>query len=76
MQDNQTQLNQPVEVSDLYTIDGLVAQNPQVLTKAMLRWQLRHRQETGLSSCCVRGGKNILISKSRYERWLATQAGI
>ena len=70
------QLSDSVSVSDLYTIDGLVAQNPNVLTKAMLRWQLRHRQENGLSACCVRGGKNILISKSRYENWLATQTGI
>ena len=76
MQTNQTKQNQPVEVADLYTIDGLVAQNPNVLTKAMLRWQLRHRQETGLASCCVRGGKNILISKSRYESWLSSQTGV
>ena len=76
MQTNQAQKSQPVEVSDLYTIEGLVAQNPEALTVQMLRWQLRHRQETGLSSCCVRGGKHILISKSRYESWLASQAGI
>lgn len=76
MQANQTQHNHPLEVADLYTIDGLVAQNPNVLTKAMLRWQLRHRQETGLSSCCVRGGKHILISKSRYESWLSSQTGV
>ena len=76
MQTNQAQKSQPVEVSDLYTIEGLVAQNPEALTVQMLRWQLRHRQETGLSSCCVRGGKHILISKSRYEAWLASQAGI
>ena len=76
MQETQTKQIQPVEVSDLYTIEGLVAQNPEALTVPMLRWQLRHRQETGLSSCCVRGGKHILISKSRYEAWLASQAGI
>lgn len=76
MQATQAKQIQPVEVSDLYTIEGLVAQNPEALTVPMLRWQLRHRQETGLSSCCVRGGKHILISKSRYEAWLASQAGI
>ena len=76
MQTSQTQQTTPLEVSDLFTIDGLVAQNPDALTVPMLRWQLRHRQETGLSSCCVRGGKHILISKSRYESWLASQAGI
>lgn len=76
MQETQTKQHQPLEVSDLFTIDGLVAQNPEALTVPMLRWQLRHRHETGLSSCCVRGGKHILISKSRYESWLASQAGI
>ena len=76
MQENKTKQNHPLEVADLYTIDGLVAQNPAALSVPMLRWQLRHRQETGLSSCCVRGGKHILISKSRYESWLASQAGI
>lgn len=76
MQAAQTKQTQPVEVSDLYTIEGLVAQNPEALSISMLRWQLRHRQETGLAACCVRGGKNILISKSRYESWLASQAGI
>ena len=75
MQVAQTTQHQPLEVADLYTIDGLVAQNPEALSVPMLRWQLRHRQETGLASCCVRGGKHILISKSRYERWLASQAG-
>lgn len=75
MNGSQSEINQPVEVSDLYTIDGLVKQNPNVLTKEMLRWQLRHRHENGLASCCLRGGKHILISKRRYEQWLASQTG-
>ena len=65
-----------IKLDDLRDIEALAAENPKTLTVATLRWQLRHRQETGLSSCCVRGGKHILISKSRYEAWLASQAGI
>lgn len=63
-------------LNDLKTIKGLVKENPEILSEATLRWQLRHRRENGLSSCCVRSGKNILISQSRYETWLASQAGI
>lgn len=64
-----------LELSDLRTISGLVAENPEVLKESVLRWQLRHRQETGLAQYCVAVGKNILISKTGYEHWLAKQAG-
>lgn len=73
-----TLINKPPEsfsLSDLRTIIGLVAENPEVLNESVLRWQLRHRQETGLAQYCVSVGKNILISKSGYEHWLAEQAG-
>lgn len=62
-------------LSDLRTISGLVAENPGILKESVLRWQLRHRQETGLAQYCVSVGKNILISKTGYEHWLAKQAG-
>lgn len=65
-----------IQLNDLKTIEGLVEENPEVLTVPLLRWQLRHRQENGLSTCCVRAGKRILISKTRYETWLASQAGV
>ena len=65
-----------INLNDLKTIEGLVEENPQALTVSLLRWQLRHRQENGLANCCVRAGKRILISKTRYEGWLASQAGI
>lgn len=45
------------------------------ITILNLRWQLRHRRTNGLAACCVQIGKKLLISKSRYERRLATQAG-
>lgn len=64
-----------IAINDLKTIEGIVNENPDVLNLPLLRWQLRHRQENGMSSCCVRAGKRILISKTRYEIWLASQAG-
>lgn len=65
-----------LSITDLKTIEGLVAENPQAFSVTTLRWQLRHRHENGLAICCVRAGKRILISKTRYETWLASQAGI
>lgn len=65
-----------VQLSDLYPIDGLVAAHPALLSTATLRWQLRHRDTNGLAPACVRIGKKLLISKTRYEAWLATRAGL
>jgi hypothetical protein len=63
-----------LKLDDLYTLEALVAATPNnTLSITNLRWQLRHRQETGLDACVVRNGKLLLISKSRYERWLATR---
>lgn len=70
-----TTVPRAVSLADLTTIEGLVATNPEALTVSMLRWQLRHRHETGLDSACVRAGKRILISRTRYESWLASQIG-
>lgn len=64
-----------VPLADLRTVEALAAEYPNILSTEGLRWQLRHRAENGLASCCVPLGKKLLISKSRYERWLATQAG-
>ncbi len=65
----------PIAISDLRSIDELAAEHPQTLPVATLRWQLRHRNANGLATCCVVVGKKLLISKPRYETWLATQAG-
>ncbi len=62
-----------IQLDDLYTIAALVEATPKALSVTNLRWQLRHRQETGLDACVVRNGKQLLISRSRYERWLATR---
>ena len=72
----QQDTNGSLAISDLKTIEGLVDENPQALSITTVRWQLRHRHVNGLSQCCVRSGKRILISKSRYEHWLSSQAGI
>lgn len=62
-----------IPLDDLYAIEDLPKTNPRVINVTGLRWQLRHRKENGLASACLRIGKRILISKSRYEQWLATQ---
>lgn len=64
-----------IGLEDLYSIPALVAAYPRILTVTALRWQLRHREQNGLAQCCVRLGKKLLISKSRYEAWLASRAG-
>jgi hypothetical protein len=64
----------PVRLDDLYTVDSLVGQYPAFLSIPTLRWQLRHREANALVHCCVKSGKKLLISKSRYEQWLAGQA--
>ena len=60
---------------DLATVQGLAAEHPQLLSVPTLRWQLRHRDENGLATACVRVGKKLLISRSRYEIWLSSRAG-
>lgn len=61
---------------DLRTIQGLIAENPSVLNESMLRWQLRHRFKNGLAKHTIPVGRKLLISKSGYETWLASQAGL
>lgn len=71
----ETRNTEAISLNDLKTIEGLVQENPSVLSVPLLRWQLRHRHENGMSTCCIKAGKRILISKSRYEQWLAANAG-
>lgn len=65
-----------VSLDDLYSVQALAAKHSNILGVQTLRWQLRSRDTNGLASACVKIGKKLLISKSRYERWLSTQAGI
>lgn len=64
-----------IPLDDLYTVADFVRLKPAVLSIQTLRWQLRHREQNGLAACCVKIGKSFYISKSRYERWLATRVG-
>ncbi len=61
-------------LDDWFTIDDLAAAYPKQLTVPSLRWQLRHRETNGLASAGAirRCGKKLLISKTRFERWLAS----
>lgn len=62
-------------LDDWYPLDELVAAFPKILSLPGLRWQLRHRDSNGLAQACVRQGSRLLISKTRYEHWLASRAG-
>lgn len=64
-----------IALDDLDTVEGMAARYPRLLTVPTLRWQLRHRDSNGLAVACVPLGKKLLISRSRYEAWLATRAG-
>lgn len=64
-----------IALDDLYSVEDLAKQHPNVLSVETLRWQLRHREGNGLATAVVKPGKKLLIIKSRYERWLAAQAG-
>ena len=64
-----------IALDDLDTVEDLAARFPRLLTVPTLRWQLRHRDTNGLAPACVSVGKKLLISRTRYEAWLATRAG-
>jgi hypothetical protein len=64
-----------IALDDLDTVEGMAAKYPRLLTVPTLRWQLRHRDSNGLATACVSVGKKLLISRTRYEVWLATRAG-
>lgn len=67
--------NDAIALDDLFSVEDLAAQHSRILTVQSLRWQLRHRHTNGLDSACVTLRRKLLISKSRFERWLATQVG-
>jgi len=62
-------------LDDLHTVEELANKYPRILSTCTLRWQLRDREKNGLAPACVRVGKKLLISKTRYEQWLAARAG-
>lgn len=62
-----------LELDDLFTAEELAAKYPRVLSVNTLRWQLRNRRSNGLDRACVSLRRKLLISKSRFEEWLAAQ---
>lgn len=64
-----------IALDDLFTVEELAAKFPRLLSVPTLRWQLRHREQNGLAPACVPVGRKVLISRARYEQWLATRAG-
>jgi len=62
-------------LDDLHTVEELARKHSRFLSVNTLRWQLRDREKNGLAPACVRIGKKLLISKTRYEQWLASRAG-
>ncbi len=63
-----------ITLDDLFSVEALAAKHSSILTVPTLRWQLRFRNRNGLASACFHLGKKLLISKSRYEQWLSSQA--
>lgn len=68
MQSNQ------IELSDLFSVEQMAARWPKILSVLTLRYQLRNRDNNGLSMAVVRIGKRLLISETRYQQWLAKAA--
>lgn len=71
----ETQAHTSMQLDDLHTVEELASKYPRILSTYTLRWQLRDRENNGLAPACVRVGKKLLISKTRYEQWLAARAG-
>lgn len=65
-----------IDIEDLRSVHELAAEFPRVLSVWTLREQLRHRRSNGLASACVPVGRRLLISKSRYQQWLASRLGV
>lgn len=62
---------QSIDLNDLYSVADYAERYPRILSQHMLRYQLRNRDENGLGAACVRIGKRLLISDTRYQQWLA-----
>lgn len=63
-------------LDDWHPIPKLVAAHPDKLTVPTLRWYLRNRDTNGLAPAVRRLGKQLVISKSRFEAWLANGAAV
>lgn len=71
----QTEHGASISLDDLHSVEGLASQFPGILSADTLRWQLRDRARNGLASATVKVGKRLMISRTRYEHWLASRVG-
>lgn len=62
-----------ISLEDLFTADEIVAAFPKIITSNTLRWHLHNRRKNGLDRAVLKIRRKMLISKSRFEVWLATQ---
>lgn len=69
------QQNKLVPLGDLLTPDALAEASNGTISLNQVRWQLRHRNANGLAAATAIIGRRLLISKTRYESWLASQFG-
>jgi hypothetical protein len=69
MQSTACSKSQPVpDFSEWETIPGLSKRSGGKVTETQLRWQLRFREENGLSEAVAKVGKTIYIHVPTYMR--------
>ena len=76
---SQTPRESDVDISDLSelaTIDELVASYPKKFTKAQLQWQLRFREENGLDAAVIKFGRRIYFHVPTLLRVMASRRSV
>jgi len=73
MQPTQEVISNAPSLEDLYSIPDFAKKFPHITTEQSLRWQVRHREQNGMGVCCIPYGKKLLISKTLFERWMASR---
>ncbi|MGC4080291.1 MAG: hypothetical protein QM702_25225 [Rubrivivax sp.] len=63
-------------LDDWKTIEEVTAAGHGKYSEHTIRYCLRNRETNGLAPAVRRLGKRLLISKSRFEAWLANGAGV
>jgi hypothetical protein len=63
------------DLSELDTVDELVARYPDKFTKAQIQWQLRFREENGLAAAVVKFGRRLYIHRPTFMRLIVNRRG-
>lgn len=66
--------NEAMSLDDIFPLDQFAEISK--IPFATLRSQLMRRESNGLAQATVMVGRHIYVSKSRYETWLASRAGL